>query len=199
MQWHFEDIPLLLHNLPHAVHDLMQHEDKHIVQKGIKALNIDQPPYPPPLSASPKISIEKSIDPMAQRAAQNIGLLLHDYINQLPSFDVSHADGEKLLEHWREVMLMHPQRLATTQQGHWHNESSKAFWHGKITSHHANLGITLDNFPDAWDDWQRASGIGHNIGNINQLPAMKRNQWQDLVIRSRLHKETAIPWNDISI
>jgi|CXWL01.1.fsa_nt_gi hypothetical protein len=187
MQWHFEDIPLLMHSLPRALHDLMQHEDKDIVSKGVKSLSLSQPPL---------VSIEKTLDPMAQRSAQNIGLLLHDYIKQLPSFDVSHAEGEKLLEHWREIMTEQPQRLAVAHQSHWHDESSKAFWHDKIASHHADLGVTSDSFPDAWDDWQRASGIGHNINAIKQLPAMKQKQWQDLVIRSRLHNETMMRWKE---
>ncbi len=190
MQWHFEDIPLLMHNLPRALHDLMRHEDVNIVKKGVEALPIVN-------SIPPLISIEKTLDPMAQRSAQNIGLLLHDYLQQLPSFDVSSDEGEKLLEHWREIMIEQPQRLAVAHQSHWHDESSKAFWHDKIASHHTDLGITSDSFPDAWDDWQRASGIGHNIGNIKQLSAMKQKQWQDLVIRSRLHKETVARWNDM--
>ncbi|MEK6746528.1 MAG: hypothetical protein AABY33_05810 [Pseudomonadota bacterium] len=187
MHWHFEDIPLLIHNLPRALHDLMQHEDKSLVNKGVKTILKTQPPL---------VSIEKTLDPMAQRSAQNIGLLLHDYLQQLPSFDVSHAEGEKLLEHWREIMIEQPQRLATAHQSHWHDESSKAFWHDKIASHHTDFGITSDSFPDAWDDWQRASGIGHNVGNPKQLSVMKQKQWQDLVIRSRLHKETMTRWNE---
>ena len=187
MHWHFEDIPLLIHNLPRALHDLMQNEDKDVVSQGVKGLS---------MTTSPSISIEKTLDPMAQRSAQNIGLLLHDYLSQLPSFEVSHAEGEKLLEHWREIMLEHPQRIAVAKHGHWHDDKSKAFWHDKIASHHTDFGITSDSFPDAWDDWQRASGIGHNIGNIRQLPAMKQKQWQDLIIRSRLHKETMTRWNE---
>lgn len=176
-----------MHSLPHALHDLLRHEDEDIVKKGMSALAVSKPP---------QISIEKAIDPMAQRSAQNIGLLLHDYIKQLPSFDVSHADAEKLLEHWRKIILEQPQRLAYAKKTHWHDEQSKAFWHGKIAAHHNELGLTTDNFPDAWDDWQRASGIGHAIANAKQLPAMQQKQWQDLIIRSRLHKETMSRWNE---
>ncbi len=184
MHWHFEDIPFLIHNIPHALHDLMLHEDTETVKKTIAAIPVNRP-----TSAPPKISIEKTIDPIAQRAAQNIGLLLHDYLNQLPSFDISHAESEKLLEHWRKVLLEQPHRLATAQQGHWHNDNSKTFWQNKIADHHAELGITPDNFIDSWDDWQRASGAGHSTGSINQLSAMKKKQWEETVMRARFHKE----------
>lgn len=196
INWHLEDIPLLVHSIPQALHDLMQHEDASIVQKGLATLPVVLPPNIKEKETSSNISIEKSIDPMAQRAAQNIGLFLHDYINQLPSFDVSHADGEKLLKHWQKIILEHPQRLAVAKKSHWNDESCKAFWHEKIATHHTDFGITSDSFPDAWDDWQRASGIGHNTGNINQLPAMKQKQWQDLIIRTRLHNETMAKWSE---
>ncbi len=191
LTWHFEDIPLLLNNLPHALHDLIQHEDKDVVEKNVAKLIIQPSAKPIQISAAPSsISIEKSIDPLAQKSAQNIGLLLQDYLKQLPSFDASDADGDKLLEHWREVMQEHPQRLAAAQKNHWHDDNSKAFWRDKIANHHTDFGIIADSFPDAWNDWQRASGVGYNIKDIKQLSAMKQKQWQDLIIRARLHKKT---------
>lgn len=192
MEWHFKDIPLLIHNIPRALHDLMHHEDKELVKQGIANIAIPKNVT----SSATAISIEKTIDPMALRAAQNIGLLLHDYLQQLPSFEVSHSDGEKLLEHWRKIILEQPQRLAIAKRTHWHDENTKAFWHNKIVSHQKDIGITSENFPDAWYDWQRASGIGHDIGNINQLQAMQQKQWQELMIRSRLHKETVRLWHE---
>lgn len=191
MKWHFEDIPLLIHNLPTALYDLIRHEDRELVKNAADKLSIIRPNVNKAAEKdkSSIISIEKTIDPMAQRAAQNIGLLLHDYINNLPSFEVSDADAEKLLKHWKKVILEQPQRLSVAKHGNWHNENSKAFWQKIIDDHHAELGITKENFPDAWDDWQRASAAFHNISNINQLPTMKRKQWQDLVIRSRLYKD----------
>lgn len=187
MQWHFEDIAAVMYSLPHALHDLVRHEDKALVEKGLKAIAF---------SGSPQVSIEKTLDPIAQRSAQNIGLLLHDYINQLPSFDVSHSEGEELLEHWRKIMLEQPQRLAYAKNVHWHDEQSRAFWHDKVADHHNEFGITPDNFPDAWDDWQRAAGTLHATSNLKQLPAMTHKQWQDLIIRARLHKETMQRWHE---
>ncbi len=193
MQWHVSDIPVLIHNIPHALHDMMQHEDPEIVKKGLAGLTVTKPL----ISTPPAISIEKTLDPLAQRSAQNIGLLLHDYINQLPSFDVSNAEGEKLLKHWQEILLEQPQRLAEAKRTHWHDESSKAFWHDKIAGHHKEVGLTRENFPDSWDDWQRAAGIGHDIGSVKQLSAMHDKQWKDIMIRSRLHKQTMALWEEL--
>lgn len=186
MPWNFDDISFLLHNLPMALHDLMLHEDKELVEKNLPLLPIIKP------IVSPLISIEKSIDPLVQLSAQNIGLLLNNYLQQLPSFDMSSAEGEALLNHWKHILSQQPQRLEVAKKSHWHDENSKSFWHDKIASYHTDFGITVDSFPDAWDDWQRASGVGHNTGNVKQLSAMRQKQWQDLVIRTRLHKETTL-------
>lgn len=164
----------------------MQHEDKEIVRKGLAALHIKNLASSKP----PDISIEKTLDPIAQRAAQNIGLLLHDYLAALPTFEASLSDGDKLLKHWRKIMLEQPQRLAVAKNTHWHDDNTKAFWRDKIANHHKDLGITTHSFPDSWDDWRRASGAGHEIDKLVQLPAMQQKQWQDLIIQSRLHNQT---------
>jgi len=184
MHWHFEDIPLLIHNLPNAVHDLMRHEDKEIVQKGVSSLQKIAPP--------PKITIEKSLDPMAARSAQNIGLLLHDYLQQLPEFEVAGSDENELLEHWRKVLLEQPTRLAIAKSSHFHDDSTKAFWHDTIAKHHEKLGLSKEELLGDWDNWQRMEGTQRNLPDLARLSAAKQKQWQDLVIRSRLHKESTM-------
>ncbi len=198
MQWRINDVPLLLAHLPRSLHELIQHEDAAVVHRGIAALKLDDTAealrhgiISEPRDSVPGISIEKSLDPQVQRSAENIGLLLHDYLGQLPSFTPSTAEGERLLEHWRRILLEHPQRLSVAKQSNWHDEKAKAYWQQRLRSYHLKLGIHPDALPDAWDDWQRASGIGHDTGYLLQLPAMKQKQWQDLVIRSRLHHETS--------
>ncbi len=190
MKWHIDDIPFLLTYLPHAVHDLLHHEDPALVKEVLRNLDNKEDPAAPRHHISedaPRISIEKALDPMMQRSVQNIGLLLHDYMSQLPALDLSNAEAERLLKHWREIMTQHPQRLATVHLSHGHDEKTKNFWRDTLRAHSKDLGISHDA---TWDDWQRASGIGHTTGQPLQMQAMQRKQWQDLVIRSRLHQES---------
>lgn len=182
MNLHTHDIHNLLHNLPHAVQDLFFHEDKTIVEKGLSTLPIITP------KETSRITIEKSIDPISGRSAQNIGLFLHDYLQQLPHFEESSADGEKLLAHWRKLLLEQPIRLAEGKKTNWHNEKSRDFWQSKINSNHTNLGIRKENFSATWDDWMCASGAT-NVSE-EQLGKMNEKQWQDFVIRTRLHAES---------
>jgi hypothetical protein len=112
----------------------MHHEDAFLLNKALENLKIKEHTSAPRHHIStdaPRISIEKTLDPIVQRSVQNIGLLLHDYVNQLPAFDASNAETEKLLEHWREIMLEHPQRLATSHMSHGHDEKTKNFWRGE--------------------------------------------------------------------
>ena len=196
MKWHVDDIPFLLTHLPHAVHDLLHHEDATMVKKTLVNLkpNVDStaPRHHILTEASPAISIEKTLDPIAQRSAQNIGLLLHDYISQLPSFDVSDPEARRLVEHWRKIMLEQPERLATAHLSHGHDEKTKNYWRDKLLAHSKALGLSPEVMMDAWDDWQRTSAIGHDIGNPLQKQAMQEKQWQDLVMRARLHHETVM-------
>ncbi len=199
MKWYVDDIPFLLTYLPHAVHDLIHHENTELVKEALKNLKVEEKNGAPCHTISTdtsRISIEKTLDPMMQRSVQNIGLLLHDYVKQLPAYDVSSAETEKLLEHWREIMLEHPQRLVTAHLSHGHDVKTKNFWRDKFQAHSKALGISPETMLDAWDDWQRTSGIGHATGHPLQMQAMQQNQWQDLVIRSRLHHETMIRYKD---
>lgn len=185
MHWHFEDIPLLIHNLPIALHDLMHHEDKKLVEKAAGTITQMKKVLPPS-----KITIEKALDPMAARSAQNIGLLLHDYLQQLPEFEVSHSDVDELLAHWRKVLMEQPKRMSTAQHSHFHDESTRAFWHDIVAAHHGNLGISHEELLGDWDNWQRMEGTQRNLQDLDRLSAAKKKQWQDLVIRTRLHQET---------
>jgi hypothetical protein len=194
MKWHIHDIGFLVSHLPHAVHDLIHHEDTALVKNtlvnlkprvesgGIGLQSVAGDPS--------VISIEKTLDPVAQRAAQNIGLLLHDYISQLPSFDVSDPEARRLVEHWRKIMLEQPERLSNVHLSHGHSEKTKNYWRDKLLSHSKALGISPEVMMDAWDDWQRTSAIGHDVGSLRQKQAMQEKQWQDLVMRARLHHET---------
>ncbi len=196
MKWHVDDIPLLVTHLPRALHDLLHHEDPVFVQHVQHVplvtdsaaprhhLVVDAPP--------PAISIEKSLDPLLLRSVHNIGLLLHDYISQLPAYEVSSPEAERLVEHWRSILLEQPQRLATGHPSHWREPSVTAFWREKLVDHAKKLGVSPDVMMDAWDDWQRASGVGHATGHPLQVQAMQQKQWQDLVIRSRLHRESML-------
>lgn len=194
MQWHSHSVPSLLLHLPQAVHDLLARENRATVESGLSGLKPEAPSpshriiSPSEAGDSPTISIEKTLDPMVQRSVQNIGLLLHDYISQLPAFTPGHPASEALLEHWRQLLLEQPQRLGTVKQTSWSDEKTKAFWRERLA--HAHKQLSAGQLPDAWDDWHRAAAIGHNVAHPLQLPAMYHKQWQDLVIRTRLHQET---------
>ena len=199
MKLHTHDATLLLLHLPQALHDLMHHEDVGLVgaefskthAQAIKNISAEQSLSAKQTDApSSLISIEKSLDPMVQRSVQNIGLLLHDYMSQLSAFDVSNPEREKLLEHWREILLEQPQRLSTAKPSHWHDERSKAFWQEKLSGHAEKYGISPDIFTAAWDDWQRESGLTGKEMSSDRLQKMQQRQWQDLVMRARLHHET---------
>jgi len=195
MKWHVDDVPFLLLHLPQALHDLMHHEDAAMVQKHLVNVNprtdSAAPRHHIATDIPPRISIEKSLDPMAQRSVQNIGLLLHDYIQQLPDFEITGGDAEKLIEHWRKIMLEYPERLASGHSSNWLHEKTKAYWQDRLSGRATVPTLSAAAFLDAWDDWERAAGAGHTTGAPAQLQAMQLRQWQDLVIRSRLHREKA--------
>lgn len=214
MKWHLEDIPSLLAHLPHAVHDLMHHEDKLLVSDAKKALRPvamenmprhsviggSNVPIPAPTvirdaqREAPSVTIEKTMDPFTQRSAQNMELLIHDYMYHLPSYEAGSHEGEKLLEHWRKIIQEQPHRLAVAKSSYWNTPEAKAFWRQHLSTYRTDMGITADAFPE-WADWQRMAGVHINDANREmrnpaQFSAAKARQWQDLVIRSRLHQIT---------
>ena len=191
MKWHVSDIPFLLTQLPRALHDLAEREDTQLVRETLPALapkhNADGLRHRIVSDVPPLVSIEKTLDPALQRSVQNIGLLLHDYLHGLPGFDPSDPEAERLMRHWHEILLEQPDRLAASPASQWHEERLKNFWQNRLV-HSARP-------PDApgitGDDWQRAAAAALNLRlSSAQRQAMQQRQWQDLVIRSRLHHET---------
>jgi hypothetical protein len=213
MKWHLEDIPSLLAHLPHAVHDLMHHEDKQLVsgaKNTLLATTLENTPrhslvgVPLPTNtlsldqdaqrSAPSVTIEKTIDPFTQRSAQNMQLLIHDYLYHLPSYEAGAHEGEKLLEHWRKIIQEQPHRLAVAKSSYWNTPEANAFWRQHLSSYRTDMGVTADAFPES-HDWQRMAGTHIHDSNYEvchpaQFSATKARQWQDLVIRSRLHQIT---------
>ena len=198
MKWHPSDIPGLMTHLPEAVRDLMHHEDTELVQAAVDALKRDAAgegerhhiaellnapviaaPANPSQAGAETLSIEKSLDPLSQRSAENMGLLLHDYLYHLPTFRPSGSEGEKLLEHWRQILLEQPERMAVARQSYWNSPEAKEFWKHRLSQYRTDFGITHDMFPDFWEDWQRAAGAEHALMHPAEKGVSKERQWQD--------------------
>ena len=178
MLLHIDEI---IHSLPQAVQGLFAHENAEIVDRGFAQLQ------PLPKSTPPKISVEKSLDPIAQRSAQNIGLFLKDYLHQLPEYQATGGEGKKLLAHWKKLLLESPVRTAEGIKTNFHQDLSRNFWQDLVSGkepHH----ISKEEFHAMWDDWMRASGA-KDI-NPERLGKMDARQWQDFVVRTRLHAES---------
>ncbi|MBY0406094.1 MAG: hypothetical protein K2Q01_00240 [Rickettsiales bacterium] len=180
MKWEIPHLHGAWHHLPHALTDLLHKEDEALVKAGAPGLTVRRQ------QAAPRIAIEKDIDPAISRSEQNMALLIHDYLETLPQFSASDQHSEALLEHWRKIILEQPQRLAEAHLDSWHNERSRAFWKEKLKHYDTSFGIHADAFPLAMDDWERSAGAG--IIPLKTLASLKTKQWQDLVIRERLHK-----------
>jgi hypothetical protein len=195
MQWHLEDIPFILTRLPHALHDLIHHEDKELVAKAERTLSLA------PLTAGPRhaisitpsdagsaISVEKSLDPLALRSAENIGLLMHDYVQQLPGLELPTAEGRKLLAHWREIMVRQPERFASAHLSQQDDERCRHMLEDALKHWHGPREVPEEDLSAAWEDWQRASAVGHESSwHGLQQQKMQTHQWQDLVMRTRLY------------
>lgn len=171
------NITIFFHHYPHALHDLMHHEDKTLLQKGAKGISATRP--------SNSIDIEKNIDPGIARSEQNLGLLIQDYLKTLPEYTSETHQSEALIEHWRKLLTEQPRRLAEAHLESWNNEKSRHFWHERLQHYHTDFGIKADHFPNAIDDWERSAGTfsppAHAQGPI------KTKQWEDLLIRQRIH------------
>jgi hypothetical protein len=172
------DLAALFHHYPHALHDLMHHEDKTLVQKAHPKISRTK-------STSPQSHIEKSIDPAITRTGQNLDLLVRDYLHTLPGYESENHIGEALLEHWRKILQEQPKRIAEAHLESWNTERSRHFWHERLTQYHTDFGIHADHFPNALDDWERAAGTVPPP--TKALAAMKTKQWEDLIIRQRIH------------
>lgn len=190
-RWHPQEWFSLVHHLPHSLHDLLHHEDKALVHAGISGLT----PQPsreeqkPPLiltdniasHAAGGLSLEKDIDPAIARSQHNIGLLIHDYLHTLPVYEANSKEAELLLEHWRKILLLQPERLAEAKTSYWHSDKAKEYWQEHIHRLKADPLV----YSGEWDLAASLSAL-----HPQALGARKSRQWQDLVIRQRLHKQT---------
>lgn len=169
----FTDLSHLFHHYPRSFHDLLHHEDAALVKAGAPGLIKTAPP--------PQSAIQKDADPAINRSSQNFGLLLHDYFKELPAYSAQNDAGEALLRHWRKILQEQPQRLAEAHFDSWNNERSRHFWLEHLKHHEQS-----PHFPTVLDDWERSAGT------VTPPPValgmMKTRQWQDLVIRQRIHK-----------
>lgn len=167
----------LFHHYPHALHDLLHHEDKTLVTAGLQGLKVTRP--------SSAVSIEKERDASISRSSQNFELLIKDYLHTLPDYTAETAQGEALLEHWRKIISEQPHRIAEAHLESWNNERSRHFWQERLSHYKTDFGIHADHFPTALDDWERAAGTV--IVPAKALGHMQEKQWQDLLIRQRIH------------
>jgi hypothetical protein len=194
MEWHWTEFFTLLHHLPHSVDDLLHHEDKELVKAGIMGFTVKAPLdrqkhhlilpdkiIAPPTAPSGEISIEKDIDPSVSRSQQNIGLLIHDYLHKLPVYEPNSKEAALLLEHWRKILVEQPQRLAQAKTTYWHSEKAKEFWQERIRRTKPDHIIYME-------DWEHSAGAP--APHPSTLGARQEKQWQDLVIRNRLHNLT---------
>lgn len=179
-----KDIPSLITHLPQSVGDLVKHEDKALIESAAPLL-LDAKPIAPPRGSPPKISIGKEADMGAGRDRQNMELLVHDWLHNLPDYDPEHEPVQRLIDHWQRVLKEQPKRLAEAQQAYWNTEEGKLFWHEMLKNHpHA---MKVDAFHAIWQEWERAAGV-HPTPLPPDLESMRQQQqWRDLVIRSRMH------------
>ncbi len=84
-------------------------------------------------------AIDKDLDPAITRSQQNFGLLVRDYLHNLPGYHSQGNESEALLEHWRKILLKQPQRLAEAHMHSWNSERSQLFWQGKLKPHGHDL------------------------------------------------------------
>jgi hypothetical protein len=195
MEWHFSDIASIFHHLPHSLGDLLNHEDKSLVSAGAPGLVIKPSGEGGghrlilPDSASgdsgviPGSGIEKDMEP--SRAQQDFSLIIRDYLRGLPGFSAQNRQGEALLAHWRRILLEQPRRLAEAQLETWNDERFREFWKERLSHYSTDFGIGDGKGLFPADDWERAAGT--LVPSIDRLGGIKSKQWQDLVIRQRLH------------
>jgi hypothetical protein len=92
VEWHWSEALSIFHHFPHSVGDLLHHENPEMVKAGLPGLILaNKSTATPPLiasgtSSSPRIALEKDIDPAISRSEQNFGLLIHDYLHTLPEY-----------------------------------------------------------------------------------------------------------------
>ena len=179
MEWHWIENLSIFHHLPRSLGDLLRHEDKNLLKAGLPGLVIETK------ASTSRSAIEKDIDPAISRSQQNFSLLITDYLHTLPVYSSENEQTDALLAHWRKILLEQPQRLAESHMDSWNNERSRSFWHERLKCYKTDCGITSDYFPTTIDDWERSAGSV--VPPPEFLKAMQSKQWQDLVIRQRIH------------
>ena len=186
MHWHWTEALSVFHQLPHAFGDLVHHEDKSLIQAGASGL-VRKPPTLFSSTGSPStIGIEKDIDPGVSRSEQNLGLLVRDYLQALPEYVPETEQAEALLRHWKKILTEQPERLAQAHLDALHSKTSLHFWKEHLNHLTTDFGVKSDHFPNAIDDWERSAGAF--TPPPQTLGILKTKQWQDLVIRQRIHK-----------
>lgn len=130
MEWHWTELPSLLHHLPEALHNLLTHEDKDLVKAALYDINpsahadtvrhrliLPDAMHDESEGAPSEGSIEKTMDAGVLRAEQNLHLLAHDYLAMLPDYKASSAYAEQLIEHWHRILLEQPKRTLGSAAG----------------------------------------------------------------------------------
>jgi hypothetical protein len=188
MKWTLDEIPGLIAHLPGAVHDLMRHEDQSLVGKGRPGFQA-RPAANAPQESEPGLAIGKALDPRALREAVNLRLLVHDYLHDLPHYEAHSDHAEALLAHWQKILQEQPRRLAEAPQSFWKSPRAREYWHAHLKHHQPDFVPGDEGFLRAWDDWERSAGTPA-ILHPSQYGRSNGKQWQDLVIRTRLHHLT---------
>lgn len=179
MSSHWPDPLHLFHALPHALHDLLQHEDKTLIDSGASGI-VRKATDPTAV-----IGIEKSIDPAMDRTQHNFDLLVRDYLRMMPEYTPSCEHSQKLVEHWRKILAEQPHRLAQAHLESWPHEHSRHFWQQHL-HHHANINDAASaDVASALEHWEEL--VGNNRLPLAMQAAMKHKQWEELVMRQRLH------------
>lgn len=188
MEWTWHDMLALFHHVPHAVHDLRKHEDTGLVQAGLKDMQLLLKPEARhtlilPQQDGAQLSLQKDTNPAMSRSEANLGLLLRDYLNTLPGYHAPTDASQALLEHWRRILLEQPRRLAEVHAELAAGERARSFWQERLK--HLTTAVPGVDV-HAVDDWERAAGAPLPLPKF--LKEVKTKQWQDLVIRKRLHE-----------
>ena len=188
MEWSWQDVLAFFHHVPHAVHDLRTREDAALVKAGLKDFQIIAKPDEQhrlilPARAGAELSVQKDMNPAMSRSEANLGLLLQDYLNNLPGYHAPTDASQALLEHWRHILLEQPRRLAEAHAEMATGERARSFWQDKLR--HMTTHVPGVDSPNPVDDWERAAGAP--LPSPRFLKEVKTKQWQDLVIRKRLH------------
>src|SRR5437868_2288402 len=101
MEWHWKEALSITHYLPHALSDLIHHEDKALVVSGAQLL-VKKPSAL--AGGTAESAIEKDIDPAISRSQQNFGLLVRNYLHEIPGYHSQGKESDALLEHWRKIL-----------------------------------------------------------------------------------------------